>query len=141
MKPANLLHTKEIEVIDIGTGPDSKLLRKRVDDLLADFYKPISRRWSTPVFRFMDLRQEWENETAHLSSITALSIHKAYQQIIGMGSVAIPFILRAMNEEPGYWFWALQAITGDDPVPPKDRGNIRKMTQAWLTWGHTQRYI
>ncbi|MBI5057248.1 MAG: hypothetical protein HZB61_11610 [Nitrospirae bacterium] len=43
--------------------------------------------------RFQILKLEWESETAHLSSITEISMHPAYQQIIGMGQVAVPFIL------------------------------------------------
>jgi hypothetical protein len=31
--------------------------------------------------------------------------------------------------------WALPDITGENPVAPSDAGNIRKMSEAWLTWG------
>jgi hypothetical protein len=28
----------------------------------------------------------------------------------------------------------LKAITGEDPVPNNDRGNVPQMTRAWLNW-------
>lgn len=70
-----------------------------------------------------------------------IAMHPAYQQIIGMGPTAIPFILSEMKEKKGHWFWALKSITGDDPVAPLDRGNVKKMTAAWLSWGREQGYI
>ena len=45
-------------------------------------------------------------------------MHPAYQQIIGMGADAVPFILLEMEEHGGYWFWALSAITGQNPTRP-----------------------
>ena len=65
----------------------------------------------------------------------------AYQQIIGMGITAIPFILREMAVKPGQWFWALKSISGEDPVAPECRGNVKEMTNAWLKWGKERGYI
>ena len=57
-----------------------------------------------------------------------------YQAIIGMGETALPFILDEMRQRDGHWFWALRAITGENPVPPEHRGNVEAMTQDWLQW-------
>lgn len=44
-------------------------------------------------------------------------MHPAYQQIIGMGEKALPLILRDLRDRPtGHWFWALNAITGEEPT-------------------------
>ena len=40
-----------------------------------------------------------------------------------------------LEAAPGLWVWALPEITGEDPVPASDRGNIRKMSAAWVKWG------
>jgi len=85
--------------------------------------------------KFYRLKSHWEAETAFLSSVSDIAMHPAYQQIIGMGSVAVPLILREMKKEPGHWFWALKSITGEDPVPPEHRGKITAMTEDWLLWG------
>jgi hypothetical protein len=59
-------------------------------------------------------------------------MHPAYQRIIGMGPVVLPLILREMQERGGHWFWALRAISEEDPVDAQDAGAIKKMTEAWL---------
>ena len=50
-----------------------------------------------------------------------------------MGKDAIPFILDDLREQPtGHWFWALGAITGEDPT--LGEADIDKAIQAWLSW-------
>ena len=71
-----------------------------------------------------------------LSSTTAIATHPAYQRIIGLGPQVIPLILAELAKQPDHWFWALQALTGENPVPFADQGRIPAMTAAWLTWGH-----
>lgn len=87
-----------------------------------------------PRSRFRELADEWERDTCFLSSTTKMVMHPAYQRIIGMGPAAIPLILRKLKENPDHWFWALQAITGHDPIESSDWGDLRKMTDAWLGW-------
>lgn len=88
-----------------------------------------------PEQEFRHLADAWKRESAHLSSITEMAMLASYQRIIGMGPAAVPLILRELEAEPDYWFWALQSITGVDPVPPASRGNLVEMTDAWLQWG------
>jgi hypothetical protein len=64
----------------------------------------------------------------------------AYQMIVGMGPAVIPLLLRELERQVDYWFWALQAITEEDPVPVESRGNWRAMAQAWLAWGKKRGY-
>jgi len=62
----------------------------------------------------------------------------SYQAIIGMGPPAIDLILarlKAEGDDPDHWFWALQILTGINPVPEEDEGNVRKMADTWLKWG------
>jgi hypothetical protein len=88
--------------------------------------------------RFESLAEEWRRECAHLSSVREMVLHPAYQQIIGMGKDALHFLLRELERQPDHWFWALRAITGEDPVRPKHRGNIRLMASDWLSWARTK---
>lgn len=90
---------------------------------------------------FHNLVEKWRNETALLSITEKKAMHSAYQRIIGMGPAVIPLILRELKERGGHWFWALKAITGEDPVKPEDIGNIRKMAEAWIKWGKEQGYL
>ncbi|SRR6266705_563228 len=83
--------------------------------------------------RFRHLADQWHNETGHYSLMYKRAMHPAYQQIIGMGTDAISFILADLRERPtGHWFWALGAITGEDPTLRET--DIDKAIQAWLKW-------
>ena len=88
---------------------------------------------------FERLATEWKRETAHLSSPDAIGGHRAYQEIIGMGKEAIPFILRDLQDSRAQWFWALLSIAGESPVRAEDRGDVLAMTDAWLNWGKDRR--
>jgi hypothetical protein len=124
-----------------GTGNESDILRRLDKESFEHFSTTYLRSWGNPFIRFLRLKSEWEIATAHLSSVTEMSMHPTYQQIIGMGPVAIPFILAELRNRPGHWFWALKAITGDDPVLPGHRGRIKQMAQDWLEWGKKQGYL
>lgn len=71
--------------------------------------------------------------TEHLSSTTKMILHRAYQQMIGLGPVALKFILQELQERPDYWFWALESISGENPVQPED--DFDGAVVAWLNWG------
>ncbi len=126
---------------DTGIGPDSQIIRRHMEELLFSYYKPLSRQWANPLIRFNNLKEEWKESTFMLSSVTEIAMYPSYQQIIGMGPTAIPMILLSMRQEPDHWFWALNAITGENPVHIEDRGKIKKMTDAWLDWGKKHLYL
>lgn len=90
--------------------------------------------------QFRALSGTWLFETRHLSSVTEISVHPAYQRIIGMGPVVVPLILRELERAPNHWFWALRAITGQDPVKAEDRGRVKKMAEAWIAWARSNGY-
>jgi hypothetical protein len=96
---------------------------------------------NTLASQFAALAGEWKTATALLSSSTAISNHPAYRAIIALGPPVVPLILRDLEQEPAHWFEALQAITGEDPVPAGDWGKIQAMRQAWLAWGRSQGLI
>jgi hypothetical protein len=90
---------------------------------------------------FRQLADEWRVGTRYLSSTTEISMHPAYQRIIGLGPQVIPLILAELEREPEHWFWALTALTGENPVPTCDRGRLRAMADAWLKWGRENGWI
>lgn len=89
---------------------------------------------------FNNLAEEWRTETRMLSLVTQKSMHPAYQKIIGMGQPVVPLILRDLEQKPDHWFWALRAITGDNPVKSEQRGRMKMMAQAWIEWGKEHGY-
>ena len=68
------------------------------------------------------------------------AVHPAYQGIIGLGDAALPWILEELKKEPRDWFWALTAITGENPIPESSAGKVEEMAEAWLRWGREQGY-
>lgn len=121
-----------------AVGAESEIIWDQYRNTVHHFFEPFSRQRVDPFVRFYHLKTEWESDTASLSSITAIAMHPAYQQIIGMGMIAVPLILNELKENPGHWFWALKAITGEDPVRPEDRGQMTRMAEAWLRWGYNE---
>jgi hypothetical protein len=91
--------------------------------------------------RFRRLEQAWKARTAFLSSDADIVNDSAFQEIIRLGDAVVPLMLRDLQERPRLWVWALPEITGTDPVAAADRGNIARMTEAWLAWGRNQGYL
>jgi len=89
---------------------------------------------------FFELANQWRRETNHMSLMSDVILHPAYQRIIGMGLNVVPLILRELSKEPDHWFWALRSITGANPVKPEDKGRLKKMAEAWLDWGRKHGY-
>ena len=112
-------------------------------EVLQDRLVEISRDWeemSRLSQRFEALAAEWRRETGHLSLMSDIVLHTAYQQIIGMGKPAIALILQDLQHQPDHWFWALRSITGENPIQPEDRGRLAQMAAAWLAWGRQHGY-
>jgi hypothetical protein len=85
--------------------------------------------------RFARLSREWKDQSRYLSNSAQMAMLRPYQRIIGMGFPVVPMILKELDREPDQWFWALEAITEENPVPSDVQGRVRQMADAWLDWG------
>ncbi len=88
--------------------------------------------------RFRRLATEWKDQSRYLSNSAQMAMLPSYQRIIGMGPAVVPLILDELRREPDHWFWALEAITEQNPVPPEAMGKVRLMAEAWVRWGERQ---
>jgi hypothetical protein len=89
----------------------------------------------SPLARFNRLAEQWKTETRFLSNVNTKSMHVAYQKIIGLGPVAVPLMIEDLEKNgPGDWFWALHVITGANPITENIAGNMKAMTEAWISW-------
>lgn len=88
--------------------------------------------------RFDLLAARWREATEFASAPHALFMNPAYQGIIGLGPAVLPLILRDLEETRDHWFWALRAITGENPVRSEERGKVDRMAERWLNWGRTK---
>jgi hypothetical protein len=88
---------------------------------------------------FSRLAAQWRQETRHVSSVTKMALHPAYQRLIGLGQAALPYILRELRDHGGHWLWALRAITDADPAT--ENADFHAARQAWLDWGRAQGHL
>lgn len=122
-----------------GVGTEARTIREQLYEAIIHYETPYSRQQES-IYKFFNLAATWKEEIKLISSITEIALNPSYQEIIGMGTKVIPLILMELQNEPDYWFWALKAITGADPVGPDQRGDLGQMTQAWLEWGKENGY-
>lgn len=95
-----------------------------------------------PIYqRFQELRDDWKSKTRHLSNTAQISLVFSYQSIIGLGPAVVPLILAELEHDPDHWFWALEAITGENPVSQDDAGDIQASADAWIQWGRNNDYL
>jgi hypothetical protein len=119
----------------LGTVPYTALEGQPIMDSV-----PAGQPAESAEQKFQRLAAVRRAEMGHLSSTTKMFSHPAYQEIIAMGMDVVPWLLRDLAKEPEHWFAALRAITGAQPVPPKDRGQVDWMAEAWLAWANEHGY-
>lgn len=124
---------------NVGLSREASVNEKMEEEIFFHLSRPLSRE--NLRFDFYNLYLDWKMETRFSSSVLQICNHPAYQQIIGLGEKVLPFIFAELRRSPDHWFWALKAITRVDPVSPRDRGNIKEMTQAWLRWAEENNYL
>jgi hypothetical protein len=108
-----------------------KLSRSRVDE--------VGAHDADLVALFRRLADEWRRETLASSSMTDIVLHPSYQRIIGLGRQVVPLILEELEREPYHWFWALSAITGEDPAT--EDATLEGATAKWLKWGEEHQLL
>jgi hypothetical protein len=91
--------------------------------------------------RFCKLADEWSNEVGNISSLSALTSHQKYREIVKLGWDVVPFLLLDLQRNHRFWLPALQEITRIRPFDPSDSGNYQRMTEAWVEWGKKKRII
>ena len=93
---------------------------------------------------FQELRDKWRDETSIHSSVSLIYGNTHYKQIINLGPEIIPLIFEDMTSDKpsGFWFGALEALTGYKMEYPDDEiGKIALMNQRWINWGRQNGYI
>jgi len=104
------------------------------------FLYRLSDTAEAAVLKFNRLASQWREETEFMSSVDDICTNREYQEVISMGNIAVPYILRELEARPAYWFWALTAITGATPVPVAFQGTFDEAVQLWLDWARENGY-
>ncbi len=96
----------------------------------------------TLVSLFQRLVDQWHEERkGAFSSMAEMIACPSYLRIIGLGANVLPLIIGQLKREgdnPDHWCAALEAITGEDPVPEHAHGNTVLIARQWISW-HTDR--
>ena len=89
---------------------------------------------------FQELVEKWYEERKNaLSSMAEMIACPSYLRIIGFGPKVFPLIIKQLKREgdkPDHWCAALEAVTGENPVPEDAHGNTAKIAKHWIAW-HT----
>jgi hypothetical protein len=89
--------------------------------------------------RFLKEAEQWDSETAHLSSPVQRFNHPSYIAVLGMAqdhrNEVITLMLRDLQQNRREWFSALSYLTHENPIQRKDSGNLNRMIEAWVRWG------
>lgn len=123
----------------LGVSPTAGAMLVSWQDVTNHFQEPVSR--TSVEQRFAELATTWRQSTAASSSLAEMFLDPSYQRIIALGTAVVPSILRELRDRPHHWYWALEMITGANPVEPADEGDLRKMCDAWLEWGRGAGYV
>lgn len=92
--------------------------------------------------KFLLLSGIWRFERPNMSSFRKDRInHPAYQEIVKMGMVVVPFILKDLDDRLDDWFDALERITGENPVPKESYGKLSEMRTIWQLWGEERGFF
>jgi hypothetical protein len=84
---------------------------------------------------FEELKNDWKQRSKYLSNSAQIASVRSYQRIIGLGPAVLPLILNELQRETDHWLWALEAISGENPVTADIAGKIQEMANAWIQWG------
>lgn len=99
-------------------------------------------KYSVPIHEQCSVLTDWWHEaTDALSSPSQKVRHRAYQRLINLGVHALPCILEDLRDRGGYWFYALERITGISPLPKDKPASFESVKKAWLDWGRGQGLI
>lgn len=90
---------------------------------------------------FLKLAKKWQSETQHLSSPIPKYLNQHYARIIGLGPRVAKLIIENLDKVEGDWFYALRAVTGENPVSSEMAGDYDRMAQAWKTWAKNKGLI
>ena len=99
----------------------------------------ICKKLEQEQFReFMILKDKWVEDILFVSSGNEIISNGAYKKIITKGVTVLPWIFRDLAKSSNHWFFALEQITGENPINPNNVGEIEKMKNDWLQWAKSK---
>ena len=91
--------------------------------------------------KFYNLAKKWKEETLIASSVNVIESNPSYLEIIKMVRKVLPYIFHDLKSDHAFWFYALEEITGCNPIKYAHRGYVDLMAEDWLKWGEEHGYV
>jgi hypothetical protein len=91
------------------------------------------------LLKFNKLKEEWQRDTVCEINLDKIHLHPAYLKIIALGRLALPYILRSLEQEGGHWYLALQTIVEEDVAEGLTTTEVAQV--AWINWGRQKHYL
>ena len=131
--PPGRFHPSVVVLRSKGAAPATQLVLRQ----------PLGTNASSDrtALEFRKHEKLWLRDTMFHSSPIDRYLHPSYARIIGLGWAAVPYVLRSLKRKPNDWFYALRAITGENPVPDSMAGDIVQMAEVWINWGKARSLI
>ena len=86
------------------------------------------------------LIDDFARQTEVVSSTSMMLEVPTAAKLIEIGNDVVPALLRFLKREPSVGIMVLlERITGENPVPANQRGDLDKMAKAWLRWARQPR--
>jgi hypothetical protein len=83
--------------------------------------------------KFEELSRSWNDWNLGKSVIDYHDF--AFEQIVGMGADAVPFLLKKLAAGESEWIYALKCITGQQADTEEMVGDEDRVVDAWIRWG------
>jgi len=87
---------------------------------------------------FAGFKNQWAQDTYNTYPEVE---HPAFRGIVTMGEIAVPLILEELKEKPSWLYFALEEITGENPVEETGEDSLEDISSRWLWWGEQRGYI
>lgn len=75
--------------------------------------------------------EKWKRETAYMSSVDSIVEHPDFQFIVSMNHAAVPYILKAIEQQPSNLVWALNFIF-NRKISQKQSISIPEACKLWI---------
>jgi hypothetical protein len=122
----------------IGVSIEAQFIRQNIQtahDLFMGQSVFIQEMYKKQLGKKFDLYSGiWKTETMFSSNSSEITNNSAYRSIIGLGKDIIPFIIEDLKQSENHWFYALELLTGENPIKSEHRGIINLMKSDWLNW-------
>jgi hypothetical protein len=79
--------------------------------------------------------RRWRSETTIISDPREVFAHPSFKALVENARVCLPLILSDLRLSPSNLVYVLEEAFGVSPYPKSSEGDLRAMTDAWLSWG------